>query len=130
MVRLEKSRQRLGYDYYDYAAIAFTAVEQAYTVGTNANAALVGSWPSESGLPVEGQVTRLYATQDCLIRFVPRWIVMRQALAVGHPFLIPAGLPVQTPVPANTWIVFPDKWIYLYVVSVLNNGVLRLEVSG
>ena len=58
-------KYRGPYEYNDYAEISFTATETSYTVGTNANKAEAGSWPSS----VTAKSVLLYATQDCYVRF-------------------------------------------------------------
>jgi len=129
-MQLDKARMIEGYDYYDYAEIAFGATETSYTVGTNANAALSGSWPSEGGYPVEAQSTLLYATQDCYVRLLPRWIVVRQNLPTAAPFKMSSGLPLQMRVPAGVYFETKVKWIVLYVQRVDTDGTLYVWAEG
>lgn len=137
MVDSVKSRQTEGYDFYDYAEVAFNpagAVEVNYIVGTNQNLAIAGAWPSQTGLyppnrgylPFDAQNTMFYATQPCLIRLINNALAAQQAIGV-----LPAGLPVQIAVPANVWFTFPDKWFSLLVVgSGAAGGTLTIKASG
>jgi hypothetical protein len=96
-----------GYPYNDYAEIAFTAAQQAYSVGTNAVVARPGTWP-----PAEAaKRTRLWSTRDCYVRY-------NYANAVQH--LIDAG---------REHLV-KEAWKTLYIVRVANDGVLRLWIEG
>lgn len=134
---LLKSKQSEGYDYLDYAEISFNAlggVATPYLVGTQANVAIQGSWPTQTGvylpnplyLPFDAQNTMFYATQPCLLRLINNALWTQQLGGV-----LPIGFPVQIAVPAGVWFTFPDKWFLLYVVgSTVNAGVLRVKASG
>jgi hypothetical protein len=54
-----------GKRYDDFAKISFTSALTEYVVGTNANAAKAGSWPSG----VLAKEIAFLTTQPCLIRF-------------------------------------------------------------
>jgi hypothetical protein len=54
-----------GQKYDDYVEINFGTSQQEYIIGTNANNAKAGSWPSG----VLARDIAFYATQDCWIRF-------------------------------------------------------------
>lgn len=137
MVNEVKSRQGEGYDFYDYAEVAFEAlggIEETYVVGTNMNAAVQGAWLSESGLyppsplylPVDAQNTLFYATQPCMVRLYSRALYAQQVAGI-----LPAGPPVQIAIPSGVWFTLPDKWYWLQVVgSTASAGTLRVKSSG
>ena len=71
-----------GKRYDDYAQINFTATQQEYVIGTNANVQRAGSWPSE----VPAKEIQFYADRACWVRF-------NESDAVAQ--LIPAELPLR-----------------------------------
>jgi len=102
------------YKYRDYAEIAFTAEEQSYTLGTNANAVNPSNWPTVdpiTGTPIYGRDILFYATQDCYVRL--------------------GANEIQLLIPANTYMRFhPDSCTVIYVVRVTVNGTLRVWAEG
>jgi len=71
-----------GKRYDDFTQISFTATQQEYAIGVNANAAKAQSWPS--GVPAKE--IQFYATTSCWVRF-------NDPTAV--PQFIPALLPLR-----------------------------------
>lgn len=137
MVDSVKSRQSEGYDFYDYAEVAFNPAGGAvvqYVVGTRQNAAIQGTWPSQTGvylpnplyLPFDAQSTQVYATQPCLIRLINNALTAQQFAAI-----LPLGLPVQIAIPAGVWFNLPDKWWLMTVIgSGVAGGTLMIKASG
>lgn len=99
--------ERSTYEYDDYASVAFTDTETSYTVGTNANSAVSGSWPT--GL--KAQSILLYATQDCYVRF-------DNALGVQHRLF------------AGNFYMFHRRCSTIYVVRVTADGTLHIWLEG
>ena len=95
------------FDLNDYAAVAFTATQTNYVVGTNARAALPGSWPAGQ----EALEELFRCDQDCYIRF-------DDTAAMQH--YIPAG----------NWIQFHQRCSVIYVQRVTANGTLRIWLEG
>lgn len=93
--------------YNDYVQISFTATQQRYVIGTNANAARTKSWPS-GALAKEIQ---FYATQACWVRF-------NYADAVAE--YIPAGLPLR----------FFGSVSEFYVYRDTADGILHAWIEG
>lgn len=128
-----KSRQTEGYDFYDYAEVVFNATggaEVTYTVGTQANAAILGSWPSQSTLPVpipfDAQHTVVLSDVECFIRLINSTLLGQQALAI-----LPAGFPVQIRIRANVETTLRNKWVQMRIVgSGLAGGTIRIRSSG
>lgn len=113
----------MSYKIFDGATIAFTAVEQAYAIGTGANAAISGSWPAiGEGVPHPTKQVRFYATQDVLLRFVVLEAYLQQ---VGGTLL--PGLFVQQFYPANVWHEVPVECIAIYIVRNAVDGTLYLN---
>ena len=98
-----------GKRYNDAVTINFTGALTEYIIGTNANAALAGSWPSG----VVAKDIAFYATQACLIRF-------NDMRANPHP--IPAGL-----VPVIRFTVRTEK---IYVTQDVGPGILYVWIEG
>jgi hypothetical protein len=71
-----------GKRYNDFTKISFTSAVTEYIIGTNANAAKAGSWPSGA---VAKEIAFL-TTSACLVRF-------NDSLAVAHE--IPTGLIIR-----------------------------------
>ncbi len=140
MVNKKGSLQGEGYDFYDAVQLPFLAAggaEVQYLVGTAANLAILGSWPTrETALlvphartavvPFDAQSTLFIATQPCFIRLINGLLIDQQVLGV-----LPAGDPVQIPIPAGVWMNLPDKWVILVVVGQgAAPGVLTIKASG
>jgi len=109
-----------GYFWDDYAAIAFTADEQSYYVGTNALAAdpdLLTTYPVLTKNPENNQPgftahrTVLYPSQDCLVRF-------NGSSRIQHLLL------------ANNFYTFTNRIHTIYVVRSTVNGVLYCHFEG
>ena len=98
-----------GRRYDDSTTINFTATQQEYIIGTNANAALPASWPSG----VIAKEIAFYATQPCFIRFNDRR---------ANPQPIPAGL-----VPVLRFFKRCDRF---YVTGDVGPGVLYAWIEG
>lgn len=107
-------RVKVHCDYDDEAEISFSVAPTLYVVGTNANAALLGSWPLDpvSGLPLaDAKNTLFMATKDCFVRF-------RSPLAVAQRLF------------AGVYYTFNRRWAVLYVTRVLADGILYAWVEG
>lgn len=101
-------REVAGKRYDDFATINFTSVQTEYVLGTNANAAKAGSWPSG----VVAKQLRFFATQPCWVRF-------NDADAV--PQFIPATM---NPLP------FTKRVSKLYVFQHDTPGTLHVWIEG
>lgn len=107
---------------FDGTTINFTAVEQAYTIGTGANAAVSGSWPTIGvGVPFPTKKVVFHATQDVLIRFVNLEAYLQQA-AGSLPGT--AASFVQQTFLANTRYELDLECIIIYVVRSAVDGTL------
>ena len=126
----QKGVQVEGFDFSDYTAQPFTAVVDTYIVGTDANAALPGSWPNEGALPAEAQSILLLSDQDCTIQIISLKLIQRQALPATNPLFIAAGFPVGQLVPQNIPFRLPDKAVIIYVTGVALAGTLNIWLSG
>jgi hypothetical protein len=150
-----KARQGEGYDFYDYAVVAYNAgggLEVPYIAGTRARATVPALtldnavWPISETFPAalplfpglncphNAQNTELISTSATLIRLVSRETITRwlASLAAGAPFSVWPIPMVQMQVPANTLKTIPDKWAVLYVVAqpAALAGNLRIKASG
>ena len=96
-----------GKRYDDFVKISFTSALTEYYVGTNANAAISGSWPT-------GTVSReiaFYTTASCYIRF-------NNSGAVAHE--IPDGLIIR----------FFKRTEVFYVTQISSPGTLYVWIEG
>ena len=110
----------MSYKLFDGTSINFTDVAQSYTVGTGANAAVDGSWPTIGvGVPFPTKKVSFYATQDVLIRFTNLEAYLQQAGGI-----LPAGNFVQQTFLANTWHEIELECISISVVRSAINGTL------
>lgn len=92
-------------EYDDYVAIAFTASQQKYVIGTQAQAA-VATRPL-----FEARRLLLFATANCLVRYN-------------------GATRVQHLIPANTYLTVDLRVTELYVVRQAVNGTLRVWSFG
>jgi len=96
-----------GKKYADYAQISFTATQQVYVIGTNANAAKSGSWPSGA---IAKEIV-YYATEDCWVRFEE---------SDGVPQFVPKEFPLRSFKRVSKYYVYQDT----------APGILRAWIEG
>lgn len=119
-----------GHDLADYIEVTVGAIELFYDVGTQANAAINGSWPKDGALNQEAHHIKFYAAEDTFVRFVPLWITSRQAQPMLNPLFLPAGLPVQVLIPKTTLITFDLKAWRIYYVQSTAGGKMKIWMEG
>jgi hypothetical protein len=124
------SKETRGFNLQDYVEVTTGAVPVQYTVGTQANAAIAGSWPLEGSLPQESQRILMYAAEDTLVSFIPLWILGRQVAPQQAQDLLPPGLPVFKLVPAKVLMEFIEHAIYIIYVQKLKGGTLDIWIEG
>ena len=109
---VDYDRLKVACDYDDEAEISFTAVQTAYVVGTNANAAATGAWPAVAGVPLaDAKNTLFMATQDCFVRF-------EGATRRQHRLF------------AGVYYTFRRRWAIIYITRVAADGNLYCWIEG
>jgi hypothetical protein len=100
-------REIAGKKYGDFAKISFTGTQQEYVIGTNANAAKSGSWPSTQ----VAKEIQFYATTTCHIRINDSDAVPQE---------VPANLPIR----------FFRRCTKFYVYQDSSPGTLYVWIEG